>query len=424
MRDSDSATLTALAVVSLPAVILSSRSRLVASVNRAIVLAKVNFNLVAYCGGLGTSTLAEDVLRWLAAVIHQLDTGNDLITSTMPAKDMFIQLIVHGCPDLTTMIDYSKSSSFPIAKGGYGDIYKSSLRENGQVLCVKTLRYLVGQSDGDCMHPKMAAYEAYTWWKISNLNHPNVLKLLGVAMFRSQIAMISTWMPGGTLSRYLSSQPKVDRYELCSQITNAVAYLHGEGIIHGDIRGDNILLSENRQVLKLADFGNASCVHDNWSLRFSQSNRDIIAVIRWTAPELMCNEDDSKIPAQAYSSDVYSLGMAMLETMTGEIPFFRLRYEAVCYRIANKQHPNRPQRCLPSDIKAGRMWSLLLECWNYDPGRRPNASRVHDELILVNELAGSADWEEGTLALAQIPIDATEILRESTQFTSDVLIRE
>ncbi|CAE6459536.1 unnamed protein product [Rhizoctonia solani] len=284
--------------------------------------------------------------------------GNHLITRQTLMEEILEELTNHGCENLTTQIDLANLSKYPVARGGFSDVYRGLLHGRVEPVCLKTLRHVIDHADTGNKQPKLAAQELYIWSKIAQFRHPNVLEFLGMAVFRGQIAMISPWMGGGTLSRYLHDQPQVDRYRLCYQIASAVAYLHNEGVAHGDIRGDNILLSEDRQVLKLADFGNANPVGSQWSLQFSRSSRSVVTTFRWTAPEIL---RDDAVQAHTPKSDVYALGMDT----------------AVYMKLLGKQHPARPEDCLPlDDKKADLLWPLLLECWDYDPDHRLGAHRL------------------------------------------------
>ncbi|KAF8593042.1 hypothetical protein BDV93DRAFT_294419 [Ceratobasidium sp. AG-I] len=76
-------------------------------------------------------------------------------------------------------------------------------------------------------------------------------------------------------------------------------------------------------------------------------------------------------------TDVYALGMTMLEIITGAVPYSEYRTDMGIYRaIHNKQFPRRPAELSGPDERAEMMWLLLLECWDYDPTARPDAAAV------------------------------------------------
>ncbi|KAG8724897.1 hypothetical protein FRC09_012309 [Ceratobasidium sp. 395] len=144
------------------------------------------------------------------------------------------------------------------------------------------------------------ARELYTW---SKCNHRNVANLLGLAEFREQIVMVSAWMENGDLRTYVNKYPTVDRLQLCTQVAEGLAYLHSIGIIHGDLKGPNVLISKDG-VATVIDFGNA--ILEESALEFTDEATSQKISLRWTAPEILRG---SKHSAQA---DVYALGMTIL----------------------------------------------------------------------------------------------------------------
>ncbi|KAG8777303.1 hypothetical protein FRC12_000437 [Ceratobasidium sp. 428] len=127
----------------------------------------------------------------------------------------------------------------------------------------------------------------------------------------------------------------------------------------------------------LTDFGNA--VLSLSTVRFTETDTKYKISVRWTAPELMSQE--SKYSRQA---DVYALGMTILETLTGEVPFASKRKDAmVICAVALKERPERPE-CLPHNSRDGdRLWSLLMKCWSHERVERPNASEVRDTVAYL-----------------------------------------
>lgn len=93
--------------------------------------------------------------------------------------------------------------------------------------------------------PQFAARELFAW---SKCDHDNVAKLIGLAVFRGQLAMVSTWMDNGALPDYLKRAPNADRHQLvsslvdialrcvykiqqCAQIIDGLAYLHSINMV-------------------------------------------------------------------------------------------------------------------------------------------------------------------------------------------------
>jgi hypothetical protein len=145
---------------------------------------------------------------------------------TQSALEIATQLEEHGCENITERLDIPSCSSFPLSRGGFGDVYRGSLHDGTQV-AIKTMRFEVNSADDSRKALKVsifisavfvtlrgvqhAARELHTW---SKCQHPNVVPLLGLAEFRDEVGMVSLWMDNGSLPSYLSRNPDVDRCQL------------------------------------------------------------------------------------------------------------------------------------------------------------------------------------------------------------------
>ncbi|KAG8711604.1 hypothetical protein FRC08_015696 [Ceratobasidium sp. 394] len=223
-----------------------------------------------------------------------LDTPLQTISDSMSTVEILKHLVAHGCSDMASNLQPLTES--PWFSGGLGDVYRGTLKDGAEV-AVKTLRMLVGVPGSDKL-VKHAAKELYVW---SKCDHPNVQKLLGVAEVRGQIAMVSPWMVNGDVRKFLGKENAVDRCSMCAQVADGLVYLHAKGIIHGDIKGMNVLVSHDH-TLKLTDFGNAAL--EDYSLRFATNQTTRKISIRWSAPELL--GDGGRY---TFEADVYALGM-------------------------------------------------------------------------------------------------------------------
>ncbi|EUC58262.1 tyrosine kinase catalytic domain protein [Rhizoctonia solani AG-3 Rhs1AP] len=214
---------------------------------------------------------------------------------------------------------------------------------------------------------KRLAMELYTW---SQCDHRNVWPLMGLADFDGRLAIISVWADHGNLVQYLEKTPNANRCELVLGITTGLAYLHRNGIVHGDLKGLNVLISASRTPM-LCDFGNS--VIEESTLLFADSRSGIGNTLRWAAPELLTGETQALSPA----TDVYSLGMTILETFTGKPPYANLSDHSVLSVIQKKKLPARPEKEVPVESPYGNiLWTLLRSCWSHNPNMRPTVRAV------------------------------------------------
>ncbi|QRW22047.1 Vegetative incompatibility protein HET-E-1 [Rhizoctonia solani] len=284
------------------------------------------------------------------------------ISRYTPIEETFNLLLKHGCIDLTSQMESGRDSSVMIGGGGFGDIWTSRLRSGGKV-AIKVWR---GSSIEQCEDKalKRATREVYHW---SRMKHQHVHQLLGVIIFRDQhLGMVSEWMENGNLHEYMRKEPTLDRYEMCRSIASGLAYMH-------ECDALNVLISSDG-LAKLADFG-LSTISET-SLGFSDTSNSRIGSTRWAAPELLF--DDAQ---RSKESDIYALGMTMLEVITGEVPYPQCQTEyRVIVKVMEGTQPPRPTAQLKDDGRGDRMWSLLLSCWDKDPGARPSARQVLETL--------------------------------------------
>ncbi|KAG8680802.1 hypothetical protein FRC11_001966, partial [Ceratobasidium sp. 423] len=233
---------------------------------------------------------------------------HNIITSTMamqPLEGVIAALHVHGCKNVSVLLELSAPATIPVAQGGFGDVFCGQLR-SGTLIAIKTLR--VRESDaskgGD---QKCAARELYTW---SKCKHLNVVELIGLAVFNNTIAMVSDWEENGNLSHYLSLNPSADRHLLSTGISAGVAYIHDISIVHGDIKGVNVLVAQDGTP-KLMDFGTAHLVDGD--LQFRENEPD-----PGQTTGLTLHQEQSHT-ASAIGSHVYDHGSGVSNSTPSEL---------------------------------------------------------------------------------------------------------
>ncbi|QRW03211.1 phytosulfokine receptor 1 [Ceratobasidium sp. AG-Ba] len=163
----------------------------------------------------------------------------------------------------------------------------------------------------------------------------------------------------------------VDRCKLLIGISRGVAYLHKNGAIHGDIKSGNVLVSREG-IPKLADFGCTQLKKE--TLQFTTTTTSALS-IRWAAPEVLSGN-----VVRSKEADVYALGMTLLETITGSVPFHEQSdvavFGVVCFE---KKTPQRPEDFATLNLtQANMLWKTLLDIWAYEALSRPNAREIRD----------------------------------------------
>ncbi|KAG8796439.1 hypothetical protein FRC12_022921 [Ceratobasidium sp. 428] len=254
---------------------------------------------------------------------------------------------------------------YPVARGGLADVYRATLSD-GSTVAVKCIRQFTDEK-----YVKHTARELSTWAKLKN---DNILELFGLAIFRNCLAMVSPWMELGNVHHAIKINPNLDRYRLCKQLATVIKYLHEvENVIHGDIKGENILMASDG-TLKLTDFGLA-IMHDK-TLQFSETDPGG-GTARWMAPELYL--DGAR---RCRETDIYAMGYV------GKLPFHEIRGGgAIIKAVLDGRTPEvseLDQR--PISPRAHIMIGTLHRCWRRDAKERATVAEVLGLLNLVGNV--------------------------------------
>ncbi|CAE6418559.1 unnamed protein product [Rhizoctonia solani] len=298
-------------------------------------------------------------------------------------------LIQHNCKDITSEFDFGGCSPKLFGHHGPGAIHRGHLR-CGQPVAIKCIEAPGHWASWKLQKKslKHAAHELYAW---SKCNHPSILKNLGFARFGGHILLVSPWMKNGSLVHYLDENPQSDRLKLSIELSSALAYLHSMGIIHGDIKAENVIMSDDGHS-QLGDFGSAILLNYS-SVDFSETG--FKGTLRFTAPELLDWEKGKKPTVQ---SDIYAFGMTILQIMTGKLPYADQPNHTVPNEVlVKKKMPDRPSlnKNFVSMTAEEELWCLLTWCWDHESDSRPNMMEVKETLVglvrfaLANQIAKS-----------------------------------
>ncbi|KAJ7233219.1 kinase-like domain-containing protein [Mycena rebaudengoi] len=193
--------------------------------------------------------------------------------------------------------------------------------------------------------------EALIW---QHLRHPYILPMIGIDRnsFSPSLCMVSPWMENGTVLRYLEDHKGANVDRLLSEIAQGLEYLHSRNIVHGDLRGANILINDKWSACS-TDFGLTSL--SDATTATNSSNR--AGSVRWMAPELLApdrfgHHKFSRTPA----SDVYAFGCVCLELYTGRSPFADISETAAMFKVINGERPFKPS-CDPPILEA--LWHSI-----------------------------------------------------------------
>ncbi|KAJ7100146.1 kinase-like domain-containing protein [Mycena belliarum] len=270
-----------------------------------------------------------------------------------------------------------------VAAGAFGDIWKGLVR--GQSVSVKIMR-LFRDADVKAALQEFGR-EALIWRQLS---HPNLLPFFGLYYLDSRLCLVSPWMSNGHVLEFLqNAPPDTDRLSLILDIAMGLEYLHRKHVVHGDLKGMNILVTPSHRAC-LADFG-LSTIADAMTLRFTHSTSASArgGTARYQAPELIATDNPNH-----YESDVYAFACVCYEIITGKAPFFEFpRDVTVSIKVLEGLRPSRPDT-VPVDA----LWVLLEDCWEKKPIRRPDVrgiiQRLTSPVIGARTTQSATDWDE------------------------------
>ncbi|KXN92564.1 hypothetical protein AN958_06861 [Leucoagaricus sp. SymC.cos] len=196
--------------------------------------------------------------------------------------------------------------------------------------------------------------------------HDNILPFYGLSEVKDGLglAMVSKWMEQGDLTTCLKNKPQTPRTPLIMDIISGLDHLHGMNILHTNLKGSNVLISDDERAL-LADFFQFH-LEDNTST----SAQPTLAA-NWTAPEIAIAEDG---PPSAASH---------LLLATGFIPFYEHNGAKLYLAMISGQIPSLRVPIIVHDQSneaalSAKIQTLLSSCWKYTPTERPSAAEIKD----------------------------------------------
>jgi len=162
------------------------------------------------------------------------------------------------------------------------------------------------------------------------------------------------------------------------QVLKGLVYLKSKGIVHRDIKCDNIVMNSKGEV-KIIDFGVSETYATIIENEFKSGNRIIIGTSRFIAPEIYKGEDYD------YKVDIWSLGITLIELVTGKIAYGDEMDIMYMLRINNSKHLNYRKILKDNGIYNVELIDFILTCLTYDKEKRPNAIELLKHNFINND---------------------------------------
>ncbi len=268
-----------------------------------------------------------------------------------------------------------------IAKGGMATVYRALDTRLDRLVAIKVMHQLYADDDEFVARFIREAKSA------ARLSNPNVVAVFDQGDDKGHVFLAMEYVPGRTLRDLLRERGRLSPQEalsLLAPVLSALSAAHAAGLVHRDVKPENVLLSDDGRV-KVADFGLARAIAG----RTATSATTLIGTVAYLAPEQVTRGIADP------RSDVYAAGIVLFEMLTGRPPFDGETPISVAYRHANETVPPPSSEIsgLPPAVDA-----LVTHATARDPDRRPadaaaflaEVARVRRGLPALEADAGSA----------------------------------
>ncbi len=265
-----------------------------------------------------------------------------------------------------------------LGRGGMAVVYRARERALGRDVAIKVVR---PRFHADEESVARLAREART---VAQLEHPNIVSLHAVKRLTNGLALVMQLVPGHTLKAALSHGPLSpnDAAQVLRDISRALAYAHRCGVVHRDVKPENIFLDEITGRALLSDFGVARSIEENTELTATGT---AIGTPTYMSPEQI---DGGHLDGR---SDLYSLGMVGWEMLTGQRPWAGESLYSVIYR--QKHDPLPPLDAIRPEVPQ-RLQYLIEGLMHKNPERRwISAARFLALLANEESVPGFKEWQ-------------------------------
>ncbi|MBI4143956.1 protein kinase [Candidatus Woesearchaeota archaeon] len=188
-----------------------------------------------------------------------------------------------------------------IAQGGFGKTYKGEQIHLGAPVCIKHAHYVSPQDE------EILLKEASAIWDLRHFSIPTMRDVL--KLDDGSIALVMSYVPGPTLEQVIDKVGKLDPEHVCwitERVLNALKYLHYNGVVHGDVKPQNIIVQPQTHMVVIVDYGLSA-------IRPSADSENHGYTPFFASPE---QERGGVIVPE---SDFYSLAMTMIYALGGDV---------------------------------------------------------------------------------------------------------
>ncbi|KAF4605130.1 hypothetical protein EYR40_003913 [Pleurotus pulmonarius] len=261
-----------------------------------------------------------------------------------------------------------------IGKGTYGQVYLALNATTGEMMAVKQVEIPQTLSDkNDTRQVTVVEALKFESETLKDLDHPNIVQYLGFEETPSNLSIFLEYVPGGSIGSCLLKHGKFDEEvtkSFTGQILDGLEYLHSKGILHRDLKADNILV-EKSGVCKISDFGISKRTDDMGGAMTAMKG-----TVFWMAPEVI----NSQKKGYNFKIDIWSMGCVVLEMWAGMRPWNGDEVVAVMFKLYQAKLPPP----VPDDVILSPLADdFRRKCFAINPEERPTASELRKHKYLT-----------------------------------------
>lgn len=267
--------------------------------------------------------------------------------------------------------------SYLLGTGAFSSCYQARDVKTGTLMAVKQISFCRNTVAEQEKVIKVVTEEIRM---MAELNHPNVVRIMGATRQACHFNMFVEWMPGGSVANLLAkygafSETVVINYT--HQVLRGLTYLHENHVLHRDLKGANLLVDSTGQRVRIGDFGAAARLASQ-STGAGEFQGQLLGTIAFMAPEVLRGESYGR------GCDVWSVGCNLIEMTTTKPPWNAndiSNHLALIFRIASSALPPP----IPENLSPG-VRDVMLRCLEVKSEDRPSAKELLTHPVFIQHL--------------------------------------
>lgn len=239
-------------------------------------------------------------------------------------------------------------------RGSFGEVWLARDEQVGNELAIKIYIALPNKQDMD---------EFISEYKIAKtLNHPNLLHADYFGEYEHRPYIIMPYCPGSSASM-VGKMKEEDAWRFLADVSRGLAYLHGQDIIHRDIKPDNVLMDYDGKYV-ITDFGVSKKMRSTLRRNSTRAmnSADLAGTVGYMAPELFSSHAEA-----VQATDIWALGVTLYELLTGDLPFMG---QGGGMQLHGAEIPDLPEKYTKG------LQATIQACLAKDPWDRPKAEEL------------------------------------------------